>query len=74
MAYTVKSKKSAKNKEYCMRQSTTFLQLAKGSLMSLELFTTGYQIPFTANYMWNPPIACKSDNISNILRGEINLK
>jgi hypothetical protein len=57
-----------------MRQSNTFLQLAKGLLIVFRAVATGYQIPFTANCMWNPPIACKADNNSNILRVELNLK
>ncbi len=46
-----KSQKSAKIKEYCMRQLNTFLQLAKGSLIAVRAVSKGNQIPFRADCM-----------------------
>jgi hypothetical protein len=46
-----------------MRQSDTFLQLAKGSLDALGAIKK----------VINPQIACNADNVGNILRGGINL-
>jgi hypothetical protein len=52
-----KSKKSAKMKEYGMRLSNTFLQLAKGLLIAFRAVAKDNQIPFRANCMRNLQIA-----------------
>ena len=69
-----KSKKSAKIKEYCMRQSNTFLQLAKGSLIPSRAVAKGNQIPFRANCKRNLRIACNACNVNTKELGEPNLK
>jgi hypothetical protein len=57
-----------------MRQSNTFLQLAKESLIAFRAIAKGSQKPFRANCMGNLQIACNADNDSNIPLGDPNLK
>jgi hypothetical protein len=47
----------------CKRVADAFRAIAKGN-----------QIPFRANCMRNPLIACNADNESNIPLGDLNLK
>ncbi len=54
-----------------MRQSNTFLQLAKGLLIAFRAIAKGNQIPFRANCMRNPRIACNADTDSNIPLGDL---
>jgi hypothetical protein len=56
-----------------MRQSNTFLFLAKGSLIAFIAFAKSNQIFFNVNRMRNLRIACNADNVSNIQLGlELN--
>jgi hypothetical protein len=57
-----------------MRYWNSFLQLAKGSLITCRAIAKGNQIPFRAICMRNLRIACNADNDSNILLEELNLK
>jgi hypothetical protein len=57
-----------------MRQSNTFLQLAKGSLIAFRATEKGNQIPFRANTIQNPRIVWNTDNVINIPMGELNLE
>jgi hypothetical protein len=67
-------KNSTKIKEYCLWLSNTFLQPAKGLHIALGTIAKGYQIPFRANCMRNPRIACNIDLVGNIPLGKLNLK
>jgi hypothetical protein len=51
-----------------------FLQLAKGSLIAFGAIAKGNQMPFRANCMRNPRIACNADTDSNIPLGDLNSK
>jgi hypothetical protein len=71
-----KSKKSAKIKAYpiaCGNQIPS-CALAKGCLIAFRVIAKGYQIPFRANGMRNPRIACNAENVSNIPLRELNSK
>jgi hypothetical protein len=46
-----------------MRLSDTFLQLAKGTLISLWDVAKGYLLPFGSLCMRNPRIACNADHV-----------
>ncbi len=56
-----------------MRQSNSFLQLAKALLIAFRAFEKGNQIPSRANCMRNLRIACDADNVRNLSLGELNL-
>jgi hypothetical protein len=58
-----KSKKSAKIIMYCRRLSDTFLQLAKGTLISFWAVAKGYLLPFGSLCMRNPRIVCTADHV-----------
>ena len=58
-----KIKKSAKIQMFCMRLSDTFLQLAKGTLISLWAVAKGNLLPFGSLCMRNPRIACNADHV-----------
>jgi hypothetical protein len=62
-----KSKKTTKIKE-----SNSFLQLAKGSLIAFKAIAKGNQIPFRVNCIRNLRIAFNADNVGNIPLGELN--
>ncbi len=53
-----KIKISLKIIKYCMHQSNTFLQLAKGSQITLGEIAKSYQISLRANWMLNRRMAC----------------
>ncbi len=57
-----------------MRQSNSFLQFAKGSLIAFRAIAKGNQITFRANCRRNLRIACNADTVGNIPLGELNLK
>jgi hypothetical protein len=46
-----------------MRLSDTFLQLAKGMLITLRAVAKGYLLPFGSLCMRNPRIACNADYV-----------
>ncbi len=46
-----------------MRLSDTFLQLAKGTLISLWAVAKGNLLPFGSLFMRNPRIACNADHV-----------
>jgi hypothetical protein len=48
---------------FCMRLSDTFLQLAKGTLISLWAVAKGYLLPFESLCMRHPRIACNADHV-----------
>jgi hypothetical protein len=50
------------------------LHLAEGCLIAFRAIAKGYKMPFTANGMRNPQIACNADNASNIPLKELNFR
>jgi hypothetical protein len=53
---------------FCMRLSDTFLQLAKGKLISLWAVAKGYLLSFGSLCMQNPRIACNAYLVFNVLQ------
>jgi len=48
---------------FCMRLFDTFLELAKGTLISLWAVAKGNLLPFGSHCMRNPRIACNADHV-----------
>jgi hypothetical protein len=69
-----KLKKSAKIIMYYMRISDIFLQLAKGTLITLGAVAKGYLLPFGSFCMRNPRIACNVDYVLQYTLREIKSK
>jgi hypothetical protein len=67
--------KNAKNKRVLYAVIESFFRLANELLIALRAIAKGYQIPFRANCMQNPRIACNDDHFSNIpWLGELNFQ